>query len=289
MRVRFGSFILFIFVVIALAAFGSSARAADSYDACTSTITSLPVVIATQGTWCMNKDLATAMASGSAVTIANNNVTIDCNGYKLGGLAAGTTTQTSGIYSSGRYNVTVRGCNIRGFRVGISLVGGGAGHRIERNRLEGNTLYGVGINSGQTVIRDNYLLETGGATDTADPSAAAIFVQGPTDIIGNTVSGVSSNGEGSAYGIFAGVGPVLVRDNSVRDVFPVSETGSAFGIFTAALFVSVRGNDLFNAGDQGAIGIYCTVPLSNGARDNVVAGFGTPISGCGQTLHNQTF
>ena len=104
-----------------------TARAAESYDSCTAFITALPAVIGTQGTWCMNKDLATAMTSGVAISVQANNVTIDCNGFKLGGLAAGPLSTTRGIESEGRANITVRDCNVRGFAVGIYCDGAYSG------------------------------------------------------------------------------------------------------------------------------------------------------------------
>src|SRR5207342_2748301 len=91
------------------------AKAAESYDNCSGTIVSLPATISTQGTWCLKQDLATAITSGAAITINTNNVTIDCNNFKLGGLAAGLGTSAVGIYASGRQNTKVRHCNIRGF------------------------------------------------------------------------------------------------------------------------------------------------------------------------------
>ena len=78
-----------------------AARAAESYDSCRGTITSLPTTITTQGTWCLKGDLATALDSGVIITVATSNVTIDCNGFKIGNLAAGEDTQTTGIHADG--------------------------------------------------------------------------------------------------------------------------------------------------------------------------------------------
>ena len=72
-----------------LAVYASPALAAESYDNCTGYIESLPASISTQGTWCLRKDLATGMASGNAIEVKANNVVIDCNDFKIGGLAAG--------------------------------------------------------------------------------------------------------------------------------------------------------------------------------------------------------
>ena len=109
-------------ILLALALFAARpADAAESYDNCNNTISSLPAVIATQGTWCFKGDLATAITSGSAITVNTNNVTIDCNNFKLGGLAAGLGTSTYGIFANNRFNISVRHCNVRGFYVGIFL------------------------------------------------------------------------------------------------------------------------------------------------------------------------
>src|SRR6478735_8356973 len=131
-------------VSLPLLALSTPALAAPSYDACTGFIPSLPTTITQQGVWCLNKDLATAITTGDAIAINTNNVTIDCNGFKLGGLLAGLGTQTTGIHANGRSNITLRDCNIRGFAVGVSLEGSsGSGHRIERNRVEGSTFAGI--------------------------------------------------------------------------------------------------------------------------------------------------
>src|SRR5688572_22532073 len=91
-----------------LLALSAPASAASSYDACTGFIASVPTTISTQGIWCFNKDLNTPVATGSAITVTANNVTIDCNGFKLGGLQAGLGTATVGIFANGRSNLTVR-------------------------------------------------------------------------------------------------------------------------------------------------------------------------------------
>src|SRR4249919_615558 len=92
---------------------------AETYNTCTGFITSVPTVITTQGTWCLKQDLTTALTIGVAITINTNNVTIDCNDFKLGGLAAGVGSQVHGIYAANRSNLTVRHCNIRGFYNGV--------------------------------------------------------------------------------------------------------------------------------------------------------------------------
>src|SRR4249919_995356 len=75
---------------------------AETFHTCGTTIASLPTVISAQGVYCLTHDLATAITSGDAIDVQTNNVTIDCNGYKIGGLAAGAASLTFGIHAFGR-------------------------------------------------------------------------------------------------------------------------------------------------------------------------------------------
>src|SRR5688500_8185831 len=119
-------------------------RTAESLEGCTGFIGTLPAVVDTQGVWCLRGDVSTAMTTGFAIYIQANNVTIDCNGFKVGGLAAGPSSDAYGIFANGRQNITVRNCTIRGFRDGIHLQGlGGSGHLIEDNQLDNNLVKGI--------------------------------------------------------------------------------------------------------------------------------------------------
>lgn len=74
-----------IVMLAGLAGAASPALAAESYDGCVGFIDAVPAVITTQGTWCLRKDIATSMSGINAIEIQVSNVTIDCNGFKLGG------------------------------------------------------------------------------------------------------------------------------------------------------------------------------------------------------------
>src|SRR5688572_11895990 len=137
-------------------------RAAESYDNCAGFIDSLPATISTQGVWCLRKDVSTAIAAGAAITVATNNVTLDCNDFKLGGLSAGTATATRGILATGRQNIRVRNCNIRGFHTGLDIEGGG--HLVEDNNLNGNLSVGLRVSGDGSIVRRNSVIDTGGST-----------------------------------------------------------------------------------------------------------------------------
>src|SRR5688572_12403874 len=103
-------------VLAATACTALPATAAESFDSCDGRfIDSLPAHISTPGVWCLRHDVSTAIGAGAAINIAANNVTLDCNGFRIGGLAAGPGSMASGVYVSGRQNASVRNCGIRGF------------------------------------------------------------------------------------------------------------------------------------------------------------------------------
>src|SRR2546428_5374785 len=81
------------------------------------------VVLNQQGVYCLVTDVATdaTFTTGNAISIETNNVILNLNGHKVGGLAAGPTTQATGIYANQRLNITVKGGTVRGFRNGILL------------------------------------------------------------------------------------------------------------------------------------------------------------------------
>jgi hypothetical protein len=256
------------------------ASAAPSYDACTGFITSLPAVISTQGTWCLDGDLSTAITSGNAIEVANNNVTIDCNGFKIGGLAAGAGTTTRGIRANARLNTTVRDCNLRGFHTAIEIGGApSAGHLVEGNRVEGSTVTGINVNGAGSQVRSNRVLDTGLSTVTTGQSFA-ILVLGAVDVVDNSVEGVTAvanaSGNVSTRGIqvLSATG-AQVAGNRVRGLVRLGD-GSSVGINVVTSTRSdVRDNFVLG---PGTAGIACSGP--DGIYDNHVNGFDTNLALC---------
>jgi len=261
----------------------SAAHAAESYDNCTGFITSLPATIATQGTWCLDRDLATAIASGSAITVATNNVTIDCNHFKIGGLQAGTGTLATGVVSNERLNTTVRNCNIRGFYQGV--VFGGGGHLVEGSRFDGNTGTGIALSSSGSMIRNNQVIDSGGSSLFTSVAYAMIVVNG-VDVIDNTVNGVEASGENSSsYGIYAsGNGDGSVVGNRVRGL-ALKGGGLVRAIFVDSLSagMTVRDNTVKGPGVDVGIGVSVGIRCLNNqvtARGNLVSKFPVGIENC---------
>lgn len=224
----------------ALSLVPGAAKAAQSYDSCTGFIESLPATITTQGTWCLRKNLSTSITSGNAITIAANNVTLDCNDFKVGGLGGGSESKTNGIYADDQANVTVRQCTVRGFYRGVFL-NKGFGHLIEGNRVDNNLYIGIasgGSNAAETgsVIRNNQVLDTGGGSISARGIAATDYL-----IENNLVHGVFAAGT-SPHTIGISLSKRgIVRGNQVRIANSLA-SGNAIGIDAAAAYSVVERN-----------------------------------------------
>jgi hypothetical protein len=274
--------------LLATALAPSAARAAQSYDNCTGFIKTLPATISVQGTWCLSQDVSTAIATGAAITVATNNVTLDCNDFKIGGLAAGAATKAVGVQAQNRLNVTVRRCNIRGFYHGVQLVNDAdGGHLLEDNRFDANTYTGISISGDGSIVRGNAVRDTGGSTVTQG-SAYGIATVGSVDLRDNLVSGVmptpNTNGVAVPYGIYTYQNPdASIGGNTVRGLVSAG-AGVGRGIYNVASGrVSLVDNHVIGSGN--GTGIACTSQTSR-IKHNVVAGFTTLVLSCGDAGGN---
>jgi len=263
-----------------IASLPPQARAAESYANCTGFIDAVPAVITTQGVWCLRADLSTAINEGSAVIVEANNVTIDCNDFKLGGLAAGPASNAYGISASGRRNTTVRNCAIRGFNRGISLTGLGAGGTVvEDNRLDGNLWYGILVSGdGTNMVRRNRVYQTGGHPGAF--SVAGMQVMG--HVLDNTVDGVFSiSNNADVRGILLpnfGAG-IVASGNRVRSLSAHGD-GAAIGIQASSPGTHVINNHVVAiAKGPDDVGIRRTGTNPGFSGGNRVSGFATPYSG----------
>lgn len=268
-----------------LQAFSSPATAAESYDNCTNFVVSVPAVINKQGTWCLNKDLATGISTGIAIDIQANNVTLDCNDFKIGGLAAGIGTRTTGINAVGRSNITVRNCSVRGFFYGMNLEG--ANQLVEDNRFDGNTWIAIGVEGDGSMVRRNMVTTTGGASGFANEiKALGIYTRYDVYIEDNLVSGVvaAAGSNGFAIGIQTGDNTSgAIYHNRVTNVLS-DGTGWSNGIsmWGASDRITVNHNHLVSGAPQ-SVGIRCheSMPANNVLiESNVANGFQISSEGC---------
>lgn len=235
-------------------------------------ITSLPYTISSSGVYCLTGNLSTAISSGNAITIDTNNVTIDLNGWRLGGLAAGDSTATNGIYATQRKNITIRNGTIRGFKRAIFLQDfiphtTSQGHLVEDIRAEQNTTTGIEVLGQGSITRRNQIVATGRPTVTG---AFGISVAGPgSRVLDNDVTETRS-GIGAAAGLmmkYADGG--MVRNNRVSGVSSGNDTGSWGILVDNSDRVVVRGNDI---SDPGNLGLTITLGTGGIYMDNLVSG-----------------
>ena len=240
-------------------------------------VTSVPTVISESGVHCFFQDLSSAVTMNSVIRIDANNVTLDCNGHKLGGLAAGAGTEAFGIYAENRKNITIRNCSIRGFHMGVFLTGpDSAYHLVEDNSFDGNTDTAIHVIGDGSTIRRNQVRDTGGSTASSNPGGISFAGDG-TDAIDNTVDGVAaragSNDDASGIRAFTGTG-VTIGANRVRNLRP-DGAGDSRGISINGISGVISGNTVSApvTGTGVAIGISCA-DNSSAARGNALLGYG---------------
>jgi len=239
---------------------------------CTS-ITTLPYTISVQGVYCLTGDLVTGITSGAAITVATNNVTIDLNGYKVGGQAAGAGTDARGIVASNRSNVRIHNGIVRGFRYGVSLYLG-SGHVIENMLLDFNTEKGIDVSyANGVIVRGNRVNNTGGTTFGVDVYGIYVLAGSGVRVLDNDVATTARNSAntGSAYGIRVMASPAFIDNNRVSD-------SSDYGIYSSNNSdVTLVNNRILNSIAGGSIGLRTNAGPSI-HKDNIVTGFTTPFS-----------
>lgn len=279
-----------LLLLLALFAVCKPAHAAEGYANCTGVISALPKTISTPGTWCLKQGLTIAGTTAKGITIAANNVTLDCNDFTLQG-TAGAGASNYGIYSLNRLNAVVRHCNIQGFKFGLYLgsTGTGGNHVVEDNRFSGNFVFGMRIEGDGSVVRRNLVLNTGGSAAVA--TVYGIYAAGSVNLEDNVVSGVAARvgSKGSAYGIYtSGNISASIDANEVRGLAK-DGTGKDYGIYNAASGrVTMRNNDVFAEAGGGGVGLTCT-DVTGRAKNNIIDGFATAMSKCGDSGENDAY
>jgi Right handed beta helix region len=234
----------------------------------------LPYVITEQGSYCLVRNLSTAITSGAAISIETDYVTLDLRGLKVGGGAAGPSSLAVGVRAVDRRNVTVANGNIRGFWKGVLLDDTSPdqttaqAYRVEGIRADENIDAGIEVRGRASVVRGNQVVATTG-TDGGD--TAGIRVAGPLSRVrDNEVSDTAS--AATAYGVLVASSPgSVVERNRVSGAAGAVTTGVGVQGSTDAL---VMANRVLGAAEgvhfSGSSGKY---------RDNVTAGVVTPYVG----------
>ena len=265
-----------IVIVFFLFAFFSNVVWAETTE-CT-IITSLPYTISTQGIYCLKENLVTDITSGSAITINSNNVVINLNGYRLGGLPAGPSTDAIGIYANEQENITIRNGTVRGFFIGIWLSDRppyttSHGYLIEDIYAEMNAYIGIDVHGRGNTIRNNQVVNTGGST--ATKYAHGIISFGPgAYVLNNDVVETKGQSTASAYGVYLNSGSGAVVENN-RIWNSSLGTGASHGIYIlSSSDVLVSNNRVITMNS----GVYYDT-ATGGYSDNLTIGVTDPYTG----------
>ena len=271
-------------------AFASAMPArAETFSTCNHFVNAIPTTLSSQGVYCLVRDVSTAIATGAAITVGANNVTLDCNGYKIGGLGAGEGTEAAGIHldASGDgpgTNFTVRNCTIRGFATGL-FAKGGQGLLVEDNRFDQSRNKAIDlIYPNAFVLRRNLVSDTGGAGGTTAIGASGYGGDISDNAIRNTYSTDSS-----VMGINGGnCVACTVASNRILGMSGTSATGMNFSSSGVnAKQTRVVGNTITLL-TGAAIGIQA-INVRGLCKDNTVNGVFSPAVACSTqsgTLHN---
>lgn len=131
------------------------------------TISSVPYTVRQSGSYCLSGPLQTSIASGEAISVQADNVTIDLRGFTLEG-TAGISTLARGVYSWNRRGITVRNGTIAGFFHGILLDNNNLDlsrdHVVEKVLVRDCTYTGIQMEGVGMILRDSTVRDIGGPT-----------------------------------------------------------------------------------------------------------------------------
>jgi parallel beta-helix repeat protein len=236
-------------------------------------ITSLPATISAQGVYCLTGNVGTGMTSGNAIEINANNVTIDLNGWKVGGQSAGLATQAYGIHST-MDNVTIKNGIVRGFYFGIRLAGRGA--VVEDILADQNTHTGIELEGMGAIVRRNRVIDTGRATVSSGGYALGVVVGGQGSLVENNfISGLTAGGGALEFGILVNVNNCTVRGNVISNGAKPIAGVESYGISVKDSDSSIVGNTVTNFN----YGIYFVEGTTGKYSHNVAVGCDHPYTG----------
>jgi hypothetical protein len=204
-------------------------------------ITSVPFTISQSGSYYLAKNLT---ATGTAITVGADNVTLDLCGFTLTGPGAASGTNY-GIYMSDKSNVEIRNGTVKDFGYyGIcDVTSYGTHHCIINIRVMNNGRCGIFLNGGTMIgsdlVKDCQIFYNG-TSYTGD--TYGIYVYSNSIISGNFVYSNGIMATGNAYGIFAGVNCKVIDNTVQRNGY--NTTGNVYGI-SASTGCTVKGNTVY--------------------------------------------
>lgn len=246
---------------------GSFAVPRDAQAASCVAITSLPATIPAGGVYCLVGNQSVAMTSGNAITIAADNVVLDCVDQTIDNTNAASNGNAVGIYLANRKHVEVRNCRITGgFATGIQAYqNNGAANQnayltFKHNYIAGPFWYGIFAYGSGIEITDNRIYDIGGRG-----SFAMGIRVGSSNLAGqprfflvreNLIAGTTST-VNNAYGIYSDntIASMFV-ENAVTGTTAINDGFDSWGLRVASgTYNRLTDNHVVGSGKENDVGI----------------------------------
>ena len=259
-------------------------------------ITSLPATISVPGNYCLIGNQNVNLNTGNAITIAANDVVLDCLNFSIKNFASINNGSSNGINITGRNNVTVKNCRILGgFTSGIWAFQNNAAANTNYyltfvdNYIAGPYLYGILAYGSGIEIRNNRIYDVGGQLNNF---AMGIRVAGSNAegqnrfhiVKDNLVAGTSS-AYNNAYGIYSdnSVAGIFI-DNGVSGTTATNGTYRSYGLRVIGTQDRITDNHVVGSGLTNDTGISGSSTTTS-CFDNYIRAQ-QPTVGCAAALGN---
>jgi hypothetical protein len=242
----------------------SAAHAAS----CTA-IAAVPTTISAPGNYCLVQNYTVNQGAGAAISIASNDVSLDCDGHSIRNLSTFNNGSSTGIYAYGQNNITVKNCRITGgFTNGIdisqsnTIANKAYYNTIENNYVAGPLLHGIRAYGSVIEVSNNRVYDIGGQLNNY---AVGIRLGGSTaagafrmHIVRNNYVVGTRSPYSAAYGIFSdGSLASAYIDNGVAGT-----AGAAgkliYGMYVIGTYNRLTDNHVTGTGVSNEIGIFST-------------------------------
>lgn len=261
-------------------------------------VTSLPVTISVPGNYCLIGNQTVNMNSGNAITIAANDVVLDCLNFSIRNLATAANGSSNAINITNRNTVTVKNCRILGgFTSGIwayqNNAAANANYYINLvdNYIAGPFWYGILAYGSAIEIRNNRIYDVGGQLN---GFAMGIRVAG-SNVSGqprfhivkdNLIAGTNSP-YNNAYGVYSDNSTAgIFIDNGISGTSAGNASYRSYGVRLGGLHNRVTDNHIVGpATGTNDMGVFAG-STTNACFDNYLRSPGVKTQGCDATLGN---
>jgi Ca2+-binding RTX toxin-like protein len=194
-------------------------------------------VITAPGVYTLDRDLVFSGRTGSAITVAADNVVIELNGHTIRGSGAANSFANA-ISATDRSGVTVRNGSIEGFFYGVRLDDTSTGtvrygnHLISNLDVSDCTFRGISVQGPNNTVRNCTVSDIQGTTNYDNAFACGIESLGPrAQLLSNVIRDVYARDMGEGLGISVsnnGIGTVVGGNTISNTVF---DEFRSFGIW----------------------------------------------------------